>query len=127
MSVSTPSDDTLNSRQYAAIAALMEAKTIGEAAEKARVAESTLRRWLSSDRPFQTEYRKARRAAMDAVVGRLQAVAARATQALERNLDADRPSDVNQAARIILEHAHRGLEISDLMARVEEIEGLLKE
>jgi hypothetical protein len=127
MSVSSVSDDTLNSRHHAAIAALFEAKTIGEAAEKARVAESTLRRWLSDDRTFQTAYRTARRPTIDSVVARLQAVAVKATETLERNLEADRASDANQTAKIISEHANRGLEISDLMARVEEIENLLKE
>jgi hypothetical protein len=121
----TGSDDTLTPRQHAAIAALLTERTLAQAAKKARVAETTLRRWLGSDDDFLRAYRTARRALMDTVIGRLQQTAAVATDALKRNLTCGRPGDEIRAAVAVLDHATRGLELGDLMERVEELERFL--
>jgi len=119
------SSDSLTPRQHAAIAALLSERTHALAAEKAEVAEQTLRRWLADDPAFLAAYRSARRTIMDAVVGRLQQVAAAAVDALERNLTSGKSADQIRAAVAVLDHAARGLELGDLMERVEELEQLL--
>jgi hypothetical protein len=121
----TGSDNPLTQRQHAAIAALLTERTLAQAAKKARVAETTLRRWLGSDEGFLRAYRAARRALMDTVIGRLQQTAAVATDALKRNLTCGRPGDEIRAAVAVLDHATRGLELGDLIERVEELERLM--
>jgi hypothetical protein len=117
--------DGLTSRQHAAIAALLTAITLAAAAGKAKVGESTLRRWLASDLLFQRAYRSARRTLMDTVITRIQRVAGKAVDALERNLaKGGRPADQIRAALGILEYATRGLEVGDLLERVEDLERL---
>jgi hypothetical protein len=122
----TAPDDSLSPRQHAAISALLTAKSITEAATRAKVAEATLRRWLTADLAFQRAYRAARRAVMDGVIGRVQQVAVKAVTALERHLNAKggRPADQIRAALGILDFATRGLEVGDLLERVEELERL---
>jgi hypothetical protein len=117
-------DDGLTARQQAAISALLTAKTLAAAAKTAKVGEATLRRWLTSDTGFQRAYRAARRAVMDGVIGRVQQAAARAVDALERNLKCGRPGDEIRAALGVLDLATRGLEVGDLLERVEELERL---
>src|SRR6476469_6684325 len=101
--------NTLTPRQHAAVAALLTERTHALAAEKARVAEQTLRRWLATDHNFLTAYRAARRAVMDGVTGRLQQAGAAAVDALERNLTCGKPADEVRAAVAALAHAARGL------------------
>lgn len=117
-------NESLTPRQHAAVSALLGAKTIGAAAKKARVGEATLRRWMTSDSTFQRAYRSARRAVMDGLVTRLQQATSQAVDSLERNLKCGRPGDEIRAALGILDFATRGLEVGDLMERVEELERL---
>ena len=119
------SNDSLTPRQHAAIAALLTERTQASAAKKAEVAEQTLRRWLATDPKFVSAYRAARRTVMDAVNGYLQQVAGKAVETLERNLTCGRPGDEIRAALGVMAHASRGLEIGDLLERVEELERLL--
>ncbi|HJZ94806.1 MAG TPA: hypothetical protein VKE40_28325 [Gemmataceae bacterium] len=119
------SSDSLTPRQHAAIAALLTERNHAKAAKKAKVAEQTLRRWLATDRAFVAAYRDTRRTVMDAVIGNLQQTAAKAVAALERNLTCGRPGDEIRAALGVLVHASRGLEVGDLLERVEELERLL--
>jgi hypothetical protein len=63
---------------------------------------------------------------MDTVITRVQSVAGKAVDALERNLaKGGRPSDQIRAASCLLEYATRGLEVGDLLERVEELERLV--
>jgi hypothetical protein len=116
------SDDGLTTRQQAAISALLTAKTLAAAAKSAKVGEATLRRWLASDGAFLRAYREARRAVMDGVIGRVQHAAGKAVATLEMNLRCGRPGDEIRAALGILDFATRGLEVGDLLERVEELE-----
>ena len=120
-------DDTVTPRQHAAITALLTTKTIAAAAKRAKVGEATLRRWLTYDEAFQRAYRAIRRAMLDGVIGRLQRAGTEAVDALERNLKCGRPGDEIRAALGILDHATRGLELGDLLERVQELERLVTE
>jgi hypothetical protein len=121
------SSDSLSPIQHAAIAALLTERTQVLAAKAAGVAEQTLRRWLATDLKFLAAYRAARRAVMDGVIGSLQRAAGKAVETLERNLTCGKPGDEIRAAVAVLEHSARGMELGDLLERVEELERLLDE
>ncbi len=104
-----------------AIAALLTAPSLGEAARLADIGEATLRRWLREP-DFAAAYRAARRQALEAVIGRLQHSAAAAVETLERNLTASAESVQVRAAQILLEQAFKGVELMDLAERVEALE-----
>ena len=59
-----------------AVLALLSEKTITDAAKKAGVDDSTLRRWLSHDEAFQAEYAAARGAARRSGAERLHGLSA---------------------------------------------------
>ncbi len=104
-----------------AIAALLSAPSLGEAARLAGIGEATLRRWLREP-DFSTAYRAARRQALEPVVGRLQQAATAAVGTLERNLTASVESVQVRAAQILLEQAFKTVELMDLAERVEALE-----
>lgn len=107
------------------IAALLTESSQEAAAVKAGVSERTVRAWLR--RPgFRSRYRAARREAVEFAVGRLQRAAAEAVDTLTANLKAKRASDRNRAAALVLEHANRGVELADVLERVEMIEARLE-
>jgi hypothetical protein len=104
-----------------AIAALLTAATLGEAARLANIGEATLRRWLREP-DFAGAYRAARRQALETVVGRLQQSATAAVETLERNLTASAEGVQVRAAQILLEQAFKAVELMDLAERVEALE-----
>lgn len=93
-----------------AILALLSERTIGAAARRCGVDESTLRRWLTEDAGFQADYAAARTAMYEAGMSRIQALTSRAVDTLEDLLDAkDYPSVRLGAARTVTEmglHQH---------------------
>jgi hypothetical protein len=109
----------------AAVAALLREPTVEAAARRAGVSERTLRTWLG-DPAFLAAYRAARRQLVEAAVAKLQGAAGEAVDALRRNLTAARPADQIKAAVAVLDFAHRGVELADLLAEVEELKRLVK-
>jgi hypothetical protein len=118
--------ERLSRKKSEVIAALLGERTVADAAARVGVAESTLHRWLR--RPdFQEAYRAARRAIVDAAVGQVQQASAEAIEALRRNLKCQSPAAEVRAAQVILDVALRGVELSDLQGKVEELDKLLVE
>ena len=76
----------LDCRKEAAIAALMTAPTVGQAAEMVGVGEATLRRWMASEPGFQAAYRDARSQALRQAVERVGGMLAKASETLERKM-----------------------------------------
>jgi hypothetical protein len=110
-------------REDAALAALLSEPTIASAAAKAGIGESTLLRWMA-DPAFRDRYREARREAIEHAVSRLQQAAGKAVDVLVAVAE-DRtsaPAARVSAAKTVLEHAFRGLEMLDLAARIEQLE-----
>jgi hypothetical protein len=105
----------------AAISALLCSGTLSEAAATAGISEKTLRSWMK-DSAFSAAYRAARGEILERTVGRLLRASVRAVATLEAALDADRVGDRIRAAAAILDRAASGLELLDLVARVEELE-----
>ena len=108
-------------REDAAVGALLSEPTIAEAATKAGVSESTLLRWLA-DPAFKARYREGRHQVVEQAVSALQRAAMKAVDALERNLACGAPPSEIAAARAVLDQAFRGLELSDLAERIEQLE-----
>ena len=67
-------------------------------------------------------YRQARRLATEAAAGVLQGAAGAAARQLVRELKGDRAGDRIKAALGIIEQAGKGLDLFDLLARVEALE-----
>ena len=110
----------------ALIAALLTEPTAAKAAAAAGVSERTARAWLA-DPDFRAKYRAARRQVVEQAVGRLQSLTDRAVAALDRGLDADRDGDRIRAAVAVFDRALRGVELLDVLERVEHIEEHLKD
>jgi hypothetical protein len=108
-------------REETAIAALLSEPTIEAAATKAGIGESTLLRWLAEP-TFKARYRDARRQVVEAAVGRLQTVATKAVDTLERNLTCGIPAVEVGAAKSVLDQAIKAVELVDLAERVEQLE-----
>jgi hypothetical protein len=109
-------------REQAALALLAKG-TIREAAEAAGVGERTLRGWLRQPN-FLRLYRRLRRQAVEAALGRLQDMAGDAVKTLKDLLDCDHSPSRVRAADLVLGYSLRGVEVADL---AEELEGLRQE
>src|SRR5262249_19545356 len=119
-------DELTGHRQEALVAALLTEPTHQAAAAAAGVSEATLRRWLH--RPaVRAACREARRRVVEDAGARLQQACGEAVEALRRNLACGNPRAEVRAAQIVLEQAVRGVELADLLARVEELEQLVAE
>ncbi len=106
-----------------AVLALLSEKTITDAAKKAGVDESTLRRWLSDDEAFQAEYAAAREAAYQAGIYRAQALTGRAMDTLEALLDDEKHPNVRLgAARTVAEIGIHQHDAETILQKLDEIE-----
>ena len=109
-------------REHAVLALLSE-KTVTDAAKKAKVDESTLRRWLSKDEAFQSEYAAARQAVFQAGISRAQALTGRAMDTLEELLDAKINANVRLgAARTVAEIGIHQHDAETILQKLDEIE-----
>src|SRR5262245_29864002 len=111
----------LNRRQEKALAALLVAPNLDEAAAASGVSKSTLQRWLRQE-AFKSEFRQRRLGVLDGVVTRLLALADKALAAWERNVTCGKPSVEVRTADLILSHARLGVEIIDLAQRLDAVE-----
>jgi hypothetical protein len=111
----------LSGRQERVLLALLDTPSIKAAAAATGVNEKTVRRWLRQPE-FQAAYRAARRAVVEETLALLQRIGAKAVAALHKNLACEKPAVEVAAAVAILDRAIRGVELSDLAERVEELE-----
>src|SRR6516165_7576021 len=112
-------------RQERAIAALLSADSIGQAAQQAGVCEKTLRNWLASA-DFAAAYRAARQQIVEHTVGVMQSTCMKALDCLTRNMSCGKASTEVTAAGKILEHSLGAVELFDLAQRVAELEQRLE-
>ena len=110
------------------IAALLTSRTQGEAAETLGVSVRSLQRWQRHE-GFQKEFARAKQTMLAQTLAKLQADSAGAAHVLaELARDNDSPPAVraSSAARL-LELTFRGVEFSELDARLRKLEGGLNE
>ncbi|HZO29625.1 MAG TPA: hypothetical protein VFH48_26920, partial [Chloroflexota bacterium] len=86
----------------------------------AGISESTLRAWLR-DPAFQRRYREARRQVVEQAIVRLQQAAGDAVMVLSAIAgDDSQPAGARvSAARTVLDQSFRGMEVLDLVERIE--------
>lgn len=106
-----------------AIAALIEAPTIKEAARSINVGEATLFRWLQ-DSNFQSAYRDAKHRIVNHSITRLQQITGEAVETLREIMtDEQKPPSARVAcAKAILDMSIKAVELENLEARVKSLE-----
>ena len=111
----------LTARQQRVIAALLTARSIGEAAGIANINERTIRRWLEQPL-FREALREAERAVLRNSLGRIQSLTAKAADTLESLLSAQSEPVRVAAAKEILQRAMDAAAVQELEERVERLE-----
>lgn len=109
-----------------AIAALLTAPTIADAAHEVGISEPTLWRWMQDD-DFKTEFLTAKKQVLSQSISNLQQAAGAAVATLRTIMGdtaAPAPSRI-QAARTILEYSFKGMEHEEIVIRLEAIESAL--
>jgi hypothetical protein len=104
-----------------AVAALLSAPSVEQAATRAGLSRATLCRWMREP-DFQVALRAARREVVDATIGRPQAVTTEAVTALHEALTCQAPTVRVSAARALLEFSFRSVELMDLEDRIAALE-----
>jgi hypothetical protein len=118
--------EKLTRKQEAAIAALLTAVTLDQAAGQAGVSPSTLKRWMALP-DFKRRYAEARAGVLERTTARLLAASGRAVETLEEALEADKPADQIRAARAILAHCQRSCEQLDFAGQLAELRERVEE
>jgi hypothetical protein len=121
--LATAAFDGLTPRQGQAVEALLREPTLNRAAAAAGVTARTLRRWMK-DAAFKAAVLTARREAFGQAVGLSQRYAPLAVATLVRVMQDDKasPSARITAAAMLLRFSREGIELDDLIARVEALE-----
>ena len=104
-----------------AIASLLQAPTLAEAAALVGISAKTLRQWLA-DLDFSRAYRQARVRIVETAIGRLQHLAGKAVDTLADLLNSSHTPTRARAALGILDAATKAIELGDLVSRVEALE-----
>lgn len=107
--------------QTKVLLALLETPSITEASFKSGLSQETIYRYLR-DKAFQKEFREARRATVDNAVSALQQATREAVDTLKRNMSCENPQAEIRSAQIILEMAFKGIEMADILERLENLE-----
>lgn len=120
--------DALTPRQQRAIACLLAEPSIARAAAAAEVGERTLHRWLD-EHAFARAYRAARRRAFEQAVAMTHRYATLAVQSLARIIaDNNAPASSRVAAATsVLRFAREGIELDDILERVETLEAAARD
>jgi hypothetical protein len=115
-----PGGCKLSQKGEVAIAALLNSKSIEEAAQTVGVHERTLKHWLTKP-AFRKAYRTARRQLVEVALSRLQSVLGKAVATLEDLLDASHPGVRLGAAKAILEQCNKAVELDDLAEQLDQL------
>lgn len=114
-------------KQEAAVIALLTEPTVGKAAERVGISESTLYRWMQ-DENFQRLYREAKRNAMDQAISKLQQTSTLAVETLANVMKDKRAPAMARvmAAKTVLELSLKATEIEEVLERVEALERMVE-
>ena len=115
----------INNNQQKALIALVESASVADAATKCGLTRETLFRYLK-DADFVKEYRTMRRQVVEGAITEIQQSTSEAVATLKRNLTCGKASDENRAAQIILDNAIKGVELVDVMERLEALENAVE-
>jgi hypothetical protein len=112
-------------KQEAVIAALVGGATYAQAAQKAKVSERTVGTWVK-DLGFKAQLREARLAVVERTITAVQSISLNAVATLARNMSCGVPATEVRAADCLLSRAVEGVELFDLIGRVDELEQIVK-
>ena len=115
--------EKLSRKQDHAIAHLLTAPTIAEAARQTGIGEQTLLRWLK-DAHFQAAYRDVRRQVVQQAIAQVQRATSAAVDTLpEIMANSAAPASARvSAAKTVLETAVKAVELEDLAHRIAALE-----
>ena len=114
----------MTAKQKRALAALLTASTVQEAATEAKVSYATLRRWLTDDKEFRAEYDTVLRELVESAATQARQGMTEAVSVL-REIMADDEAAPNArvtAARVIIDSGLRIVEVTDIINRWEALE-----
>jgi hypothetical protein len=111
----------MTNRQQKLINLLLTAKSARSACQRAGVAERTYRRWAATS-AFREALAAARQAAFGDAIGLLQGLMRPAIRTLRRCLHSRRDADALKAAVAAIDRAIKGVELVDILQRLEELE-----
>ena len=114
-----------DSNREKALVGLLETSSVTDAAKQSGLSARTIYRYLAED-DFMKEFRRARRDAVEASIGQIQAATGEAVETLKKNLSCENPSVEVRAAQIILDTAYKGVELMDIVERLEILESELE-
>jgi hypothetical protein len=119
-------DNRLTPAQKRAIAALLSSRSVSEAADVAKIARSTLNRWLQDD-TFRLALAEAEDGIIDGATRRLTSLIDKSIAALEGMLDNPQTPVFAKlrAAEAVIEHAIRLRELRSIEQRLSKLEGML--
>ena len=113
----------LTPRQQRAVVALLQVRSVTEAAALTKVPSRTLYRWIANDEPFRAALLQAEGAAIDEATRGLVGLTGKALEALDRALDTGQPPTVQlRAAQTVLENLLRLRELRNLEERLTRLE-----
>lgn len=113
----------LSRKKHLLIAELLRRPTIRAAAEAVNLGEATAHRWLK-DPTFQRCYKAARQQIVDVSISHIQKASSEAVEVLREILhDNTAPASSRvTASKIILELSIKGLELADILERLDNLE-----
>ncbi len=101
--------------------ALIETPTIRAASKKSGIGEATIYRFLQ-DKEFLAEYRNARRQTVEAAISQMQNAASEAVERLKELQYCENPAVAARCSQIIYESSVKGMEMTDILNRLEVLE-----
>jgi hypothetical protein len=118
-------ETNLSAKQTKTIEALLVCKSIEASAKKAKIAKSTLYRWLK-DETFKSEFSKAKFRLLSNAITTLQRVSTKAVNILIEVMEnKENPASTRvSASRIVLEQAIKGSELEDIEKRISTLEAI---
>jgi uncharacterized protein (UPF0147 family) len=113
----------LSRKKHLLIAELLQRPTIREAAEAVKLGEATAHKWLRGP-TFQRCYRAAREQIVEFSISQIQKASSEAVEVLKEILhDNTAPASSRvSASKIILELSLKGLEVTDILERIDSLE-----
>ena len=114
----------MTAKQKRALAALLTASTVQEAAVEAKVSYATLRRWLTDDKEFLAEYETVLQELVESAAAKARQGMTEAVGVLREIMADDEvaPNARVQAARATIDCGLKIVEISDIIGRLEVLE-----
>ncbi len=114
----------MTGKQKKALAALLSASTVRDAAAAAGISYATLRRWIAEDSEFRREYKSELQSIVESAAAQARQGMGEALKVLRSIAnDEEAPSNARvSAAKVLVENGPKIIEVQDFEARIERLE-----